>query len=151
MAARLLSVTSRFHLPVFATCCGITSPLLFALSLPPITTYRAYGFLAMYKRIPIVLRGIGSSSHATSPTLTDSGLCICADVLAPTINLFVVQRLPQQDRPLDNTLTQTSNRLGRALGLAMLWRPLRLMQTWYHKSLVTQSCYEASGQQKVRT
>ena len=60
-----------------------------------------------------------ASSRDKLLTSIHSGLCISADILAPTINLFVVQQLPQQDQSLGGALIQTSNQLGRSLGLAI--------------------------------
>ncbi|KAJ8061477.1 hypothetical protein OCU04_009292 [Sclerotinia nivalis] len=67
VTAKALTIFPGFYVLVFSTICGIISPLLFALPISPNTTYWAYGFPAMC-------------------------LCISADMLSPTINLFVVGR-----------------------------------------------------------
>ncbi|KIY01398.1 uncharacterized protein Z520_02950 [Fonsecaea multimorphosa CBS 102226] len=94
VTARLIHITPGFYLLLFASCCGIISPLLFAVPIPPSTTYWAYGFPAMC-------------------------LCISTDILAPTINLFIIRQLPPADQALGGALIQTSNQLGRAIGLAI--------------------------------
>ncbi|KAL2401281.1 Low affinity ammonium transporter [Exophiala dermatitidis] len=94
VTARLMHITPGFYLLLIASCCGIISPLLFAVPIPPSTTYWVYGFPAMC-------------------------LCISTDILAPTINLFIIRQLPPSDQALGGALIQTSNQLGRAIGLAI--------------------------------
>ncbi|OQU95223.1 hypothetical protein CLAIMM_01462 [Cladophialophora immunda] len=106
VTARLIHITPGFYLLLFASCCGIISPLLFAVPIPPSTTYWAYGFPAM-------------SLALTNFLGLDQGLCISTDILAPTINLFIIRQLPPADQALGGALIQTSNQLGRAIGLAI--------------------------------
>lgn len=40
-------------------------------------------------------------------------------MLSPTINLFVVRRLDERDQSLGGALLNTSNQVGRSLGLAI--------------------------------
>lgn len=60
----------------------------------PSTTYWAYGFPAMC-------------------------MCVSADLVWPVIGLFVAESLPEADQSLGGGLLQTSNQVGRALGLAI--------------------------------
>lgn len=46
-------------------------------------------------------------------------LCVSADVVWPVVGLFVSQSLPEEDQSLSGAMLQTSNNVGRALGLAV--------------------------------
>jgi hypothetical protein len=94
VTARLLSIVPGFYNLIFAILCGTVSPLLFAVPIEPHTTYWVYGFPAMC-------------------------LCISADVLAPTLNLFIIRRLPSENRSIGGGLISTFNQVGRTLGLAI--------------------------------
>ncbi|ORY58185.1 major facilitator superfamily [Pseudomassariella vexata] len=91
---QLLSRVPGFYLLLATSILATISPLLFAVPIPPDTTYWAYGFLAMC-------------------------LCFSVDIFAPTINLFIVERLPEKDQSLGGGLINTANQLGRAFGLAI--------------------------------
>ncbi|KAF4443571.1 drug resistance [Fusarium albosuccineum] len=88
------------HLPSFIVLflgllCNILPPFLFALpSIPPSTTYWAWGFPAMC-------------------------LCMSVEIVWPVFSLLTAKSLPQEDQSLGGGLLQTVNNVGRALGLAV--------------------------------
>jgi hypothetical protein len=92
--AKLLAKVSGYHLLLIGSVLATISPLLFAIPISPDTSYWAYGFPAMC-------------------------LCLSVDVFVPTINLFIVEHLPHGDQALGGGLINTSNQLGRAVGLAI--------------------------------
>lgn len=46
-------------------------------------------------------------------------LCLSVDVFWPVASLFISQQLPEEDQALGSALLQTSNQVGRSLGLAI--------------------------------
>ncbi|SCO58541.1 related to aminotriazole resistance protein [Fusarium fujikuroi] len=88
------------HLPYFIVLvvglsCSVVSPSLFAIpSIPPTTTYWAWGFPAMC-------------------------LCMSVEIVWPVFSLLTAKSLAQEDQSLGGGLLQTVNNVGRALGLAI--------------------------------
>ena len=84
---------------VFILGCGNVSVsiscLLFAVPIPPGTTYFAFGFPAM------ILAVLG------------------ADTTWPALTLFTSRALPPEDQAIGGALINTSSQLGRAIGLAI--------------------------------
>jgi len=76
------------------TCVGLAS-LLFAVPIPPHTTYWAYGFPAMCLAV------------------------FGADTLYSSLTLFTAHSLPQEDQALGGALINGVGQVGRAIGLAI--------------------------------
>ena len=93
--AHILSRVKGSHILVFSALCVAASCLLFAVPIPPDTTYWAYGFWAM------ILSVLG------------------VDTLFPTIALFVSMSLPREDQALGGGLINAVGQIGRAIGLAI--------------------------------
>jgi predicted MFS family arabinose efflux permease len=91
----MLSRVRGDHLLFFGTLCVATSSLLFAVPIPPETTYWAWAFFAM------ILSVFG------------------ADTLYPTLTLFTAQSLPPEDQALGGALVNALAQVGRAIGLAI--------------------------------
>jgi hypothetical protein len=89
-----LSRIPGFYLLIGAIFANITSALLFTLPISPSTSYWAYGFPAMC-------------------------LTISIEFQAPVLSLFVVKCLDQNNQAIGGGLLQTSNNLGKAIGLAI--------------------------------
>lgn len=83
------------YILMFGTLAFSVSPLLFALPIPPSTTYWAYAFPAM------VLAVLGS------------------DTVYPCLTLFTAKSLPQEDQALGGALINAVGQIGRAIGLAI--------------------------------
>ncbi|PVI02692.1 drug resistance protein, partial [Periconia macrospinosa] len=92
--APALSTIPGFYLLILAILANMVSPLLFALPIPPSTSYWTYSFPAMC-------------------------LTMSIEVLAAVIALYVMHCLPQGDQALGGGLLQTANNLGKAVGLAV--------------------------------
>jgi len=93
--AHLLSRVRGNILLMWANSCVAISNLLFAIPIPPHTTYWAYGFPAM------VLSVFG------------------ADTIWPTLTLFASKSLPQEDQAVGGGLINAVGQLGRSIGLAI--------------------------------
>jgi predicted MFS family arabinose efflux permease len=91
----LLSRVRGIYILSFGTICVAVSSLLFAVPIPPDTTYWAWAFFAM--------------------TLSVFG----ADTLYPTLTLFTAQSLPPADQALGGALINAVGQTGRAIGLAI--------------------------------
>lgn len=91
----MLSRVRGTYILIFGTTCVAISSLLFAVPIPPNTTYWAWSFFAM------VLAVFG------------------ADTLFPTLTLFTAQSLPSTDQALGGALISAVGQIGRALGLAI--------------------------------
>lgn len=91
----LLSRIRGNILLMFGTICVGISGLLYAVPIPPQTTYWAFGLPAM------VLSVFG------------------ADTLYPTLTLFTAQTLPSTDQALGGALINAVGQIGRAIGLAI--------------------------------
>ena len=102
--APALSRIPGFYLLAGAIFASITSALLFALPIPPSTSYWAYGFPAMC-------------------------LTMSIEVLAPVLSLFVVKCLDQDNQAIGGGLLQTSNNLGKAIGLAIAGSVQKIVET----------------------
>ncbi|GKT53090.1 drug resistance protein [Colletotrichum tofieldiae] len=90
-----LSRIRAFYILVFGLVCGMASPFIMAIpAIPPETSYWAYGFPAMC-------------------------LCFSIEIVWPVISLLIAARLPSADQGLGSGLLQSSNNVGRALGLAI--------------------------------
>lgn len=95
VTSQLLSRVRGDFILAFGTSCVSLASLLFAIPLPPHTSYWAYAFPAMI-------------------------LSVCgADTLFPTLTLFVAQSLPSADQALGGALVNMVGQFGRALGLAI--------------------------------
>lgn len=93
--AQLLSRVRGNYIAMFGTVCVSIASLLFAVPIPPTTTYWAYGFPAMI-------------------------LSVCGmDTLYPCLILFTAQSLPQSDQALGGALINAVGQVGRAVGLAI--------------------------------
>ncbi|KAF2258622.1 MFS general substrate transporter [Lojkania enalia] len=102
--APALSAISGFHLLIGAIFASIVSALLFTVPIPPSTSYWLYGLPAMC-------------------------LTMSVEVLAPVLSLFVVKCLDQDNQALGGGLLQTSNNIGKAVGLAIAGLVQRLVET----------------------
>lgn len=102
--APALSAVPGFHLLIGAIFASIASALLFTVPIPPSTSYWLYGFPAM--------------------CLTTS-----VEILAPVLSLFVVKCLDQDNQAIGGGLLQTSNNIGKAVGLAIAGSVQRLAET----------------------
>ena len=91
----LLSRARGNHILMFGTLCVGISNLLYAVPIPPQTTFWAFGFPAM------VLSVFG------------------ADTVYPTLTLFTAQSLPSSDQALGGALINSLGQIGRAIGLAI--------------------------------
>jgi MFS family permease len=91
----LLSRIPGNILLMFGTVCVAISALLYAVPIPPRTTYWAFGFPAMCLSV------------------------FGADTLYPTLTLFTAQMLPGADQALGGALINAVGQLGRAFGLAI--------------------------------
>ncbi|GKT51916.1 putative MFS-type transporter [Colletotrichum spaethianum] len=89
-----LSRFRAFYILIFGLVCGVLSPFIMAVPIPPSTSYWAYGFPAMC-------------------------LCLSIEVVWPVISLLIAARLPSADQGLGSGLLQSANNVGRALGLAI--------------------------------
>jgi len=98
VAAIMSQLLSRIRADLILTFGTITlslASLLFALPIPPSTSYWAYAFPAMI-------------------------LAVCgADTLFPTLTLYVAKSLPAEDQALGGALISAVGQIGRALGLAI--------------------------------
>ncbi|GME33076.1 major facilitator superfamily domain-containing protein [Neofusicoccum parvum] len=95
VASQLLMRIPAYKILLFSTLCVSTSSLLFAVPIPPDTTYFAYGLWAMM--------------FAT----------FGADTVGPCLSLFTSHTLPQADQAMGGALLYAFAQLGRALGLAV--------------------------------
>jgi hypothetical protein len=95
VVSQLLSRIPTYWMLLFGNTCVSISCLLFALPIPPHTTYFAYGLPAM------VLSVFG------------------ADTTWPSLTLFTSHSLPREDQALGGALVNAVSQVGRALGLAI--------------------------------
>jgi hypothetical protein len=93
--SRVISRYSTYKCLVFGNISVALSCLLFAIPIPPDTSYFAFGFPAM------ILSVIG------------------ADITWPCLTLFVSKSVPQADQALGGALINACGQIGRALGLAI--------------------------------
>lgn len=95
VASQILSRVSGYAVVLWGTACVSVACLLFAVPIPPDTSYWAYGFPAM------IILTIG------------------ADTLYPCTALFVMQSVPEDDQAMGAAIFQTLSQVGRSIGLAI--------------------------------
>ncbi|KAK2613115.1 hypothetical protein N8I77_000044 [Diaporthe amygdali] len=95
ITARLIAIIPTHMLLMFGNLCMAVACLLFAVPIPPTTTYFAYGLPAM------VLSVFG------------------ADITWPCMTLFTSHSLPQADQAMGGALVNAVGQIGRAIGLAI--------------------------------
>jgi predicted MFS family arabinose efflux permease len=94
IVAQLVSRVPTYLLLLFGNFCVSISNLLFAVPIPPHSSYFAYGFIAM------ILSVWG------------------ADTTWPSLTLFTSKALPHEDQALGGALVNAVGQIGRAIGLA---------------------------------
>ncbi|KJK90164.1 hypothetical protein H633G_05996 [Metarhizium anisopliae BRIP 53284] len=95
IVAQLLSRIPTLFILVCGTLATSVACLLYAVPIPPTTTYWAYGFPAM------VLAVVG------------------ADTSWPCLTLFTSQALPREDQAIGGALINAVGQFGRSIGLAV--------------------------------
>ncbi|KAJ5655087.1 hypothetical protein N7490_002090 [Penicillium lividum] len=90
----VLSCIPGFYVLIFGLLCGLGSPLLFAVPIPPNTIYWAWGFPALC-------------------------LCMSVEVVWPVLGLLIAKKLRQQDQALGAAMLQTVSQISRSLGLVI--------------------------------
>ncbi|EFY90939.1 putative efflux transporter [Metarhizium acridum CQMa 102] len=95
IVAKLLSRIPTLFILVCGTLATSVACLLYAVPIPPTTTYWAYGFPAM------VLAVVG------------------ADTSWPCLTLFTSQALPREDQAIGGALINAVGQFGRSVGLAV--------------------------------
>jgi hypothetical protein len=95
VVSQLLARIPTYNLLLFGNFCVSVSSLLFAVPMPPDTTYFAYGMPAM------ILSVFG------------------ADTTWPSLTLFTSHALAQADQALGGALVNSVGQVGRAMGLAV--------------------------------
>lgn len=95
VCGKLLAHVPTNYILTFGNASNVLSCLLFALPIPPTTSYFAYGLPAM------ILSVLG------------------ADTSWPGLMLFTSHSLPQADQAMGGALVNAVGQLGRALGLAV--------------------------------
>ena len=93
--AKLLSRVRTYYLIIYGASVMCIAALLFAVPIPPETTYFAWGFIAM------ILSVNGS------------------DTLWPCLTLFTSSALPAEDQALGGALLVACGQVGRSIGLAI--------------------------------
>lgn len=83
------------YITIFGICSALIANLLFAVPIPPETTYWAYGFPAM------------------------SLMAFGVDTVFPCLGLFTTQALPRKDQALAGAMYQTVSGVGRSIGSAI--------------------------------
>ncbi|KAI1107641.1 drug resistance protein [Jackrogersella minutella] len=95
VVSRLISRVPTWILLLFGNLSVSVSCMLFAIPIPPDTSYFAYGFPAF------ILSVMG------------------ADITWPSLTLFTSKSLPQEDQALGGALINAMGQIGRAVGLAV--------------------------------
>lgn len=95
ITGKLIAIIPTYLLLGFGNICCSLSCLLFAVPIPPTTTYFAYGLPAM------ILSVVG------------------ADTAWPCLTLFTSHSLPQADQSMGGALVNAVGQFGRAIGLAI--------------------------------
>ncbi|CAI6091695.1 unnamed protein product [Clonostachys chloroleuca] len=95
ISSQVLSRVDGYYMVLWCTACISVACLLFAVPIPPGTTYWAYGFPSM------ILLTIGG------------------DMLFPCISIFVMNSIPEKDRAAGAAVFQTLGQVGRSVGLAV--------------------------------
>ncbi|RDW82541.1 MFS multidrug transporter-like protein [Coleophoma cylindrospora] len=95
MSGFLLDRVRGNYILIFGLVSATIANLLFAVPIPPTTTYWAFGFPSM------VLAAFG------------------ADTIYPCLGLFTTQSLPRKDQSVAGAMFQTFASIGRAIGLVI--------------------------------
>lgn len=95
IVSQLLSRINGYTITLFGATCIATSCLLFAVPIPPDTTYWAYGFPAM------VIMTLG------------------VDVLVPCLSIFIMHAVEPEDQGIGAAIYHTLGNVGRTIGLAI--------------------------------
>ncbi|KAK4991785.1 hypothetical protein LTR50_001602 [Elasticomyces elasticus] len=95
VTSQILARVSVNYMLMFGTSCVAISSLLFAIPIPPSTTYWAFGFPAMCLSV------------------------FGADTLYPSLMLLISHFLPREDQALGGALINAVGQIGRSLGLAI--------------------------------
>jgi MFS family permease len=95
VSSQILSHVDSYIVALWGTACVSVACLLFAVAIPPDTSYWAYGFPAM---IILTLGG---------------------DTLYPCLSLFVMKSIPDEDQAMGAAMFQAMGQIGRSIGLAI--------------------------------
>jgi predicted MFS family arabinose efflux permease len=95
IVSQLLSRVKVHYILMWGMLCCAIACLLFAVPIPPHTTYWAFGFPAMCLSV------------------------LGADALFPSLLLFIAQSLPKEDQALGGATINCVGQVGRAIGLAI--------------------------------
>lgn len=95
LVSQVLARIPAYMILLFGTLCVSLSNLLFAIPIPPHTTYFAFGLPAMIFSV------------------------LGADTTWPSLTLFTSQALPQEDQALGGALVNSMAQVGRSIGLAI--------------------------------
>ncbi len=101
----------------FGLICGCLANLLFAVPIPPSTSYFAYGFISM------------------------TFSAFAADTVYPVIGLFTTQSLPRKDQAVGGALFQTMGGLARAISMPIT----SVIQTEVQANLVRSGAGESKA------
>ncbi|KAM0722646.1 hypothetical protein Q7P37_002087 [Cladosporium fusiforme] len=95
IVSQILSRVKVYYILMWGMLCCAGACLLFAVPIPPDTTYWAFGFPAMCLSV------------------------LGADALFPSLLLFTAQSLPKEDQALGGATINCVGQVGRAIGLAI--------------------------------
>lgn len=95
VVSQFIARVPTYMILLFGNLCVSVSSLLFAVPIPPSTSYFAYGMPAM------ILSVLG------------------ADTTWPSLTLYTSQALPQADQALGGALVNSMGQVGRSIGLAI--------------------------------
>ena len=95
VTSQILARIKVNYILMFGTMCCAISGLLFAVPIPPDTTYWAWGFIAMCLSV------------------------FGADTLFPSLLLLVAHSLPREDQAMGGAMINAVGQIGRAIGLAI--------------------------------
>lgn len=95
IVSQILSRVKVHYILMWGMVCCAIACLLFAVPIPPHTTYWAFGFPAMCLSV------------------------LGADALFPSLLLFIAQSLPKEDQALGGATINCVGQVGRAVGLAI--------------------------------
>lgn len=95
IVSQILSRVKVYYILMWGMLCCAIACLLFAVPIPPHTTYWAFGFPAMCLSV------------------------LGADALFPSLLLFIAQSLPKEDQALGGATINCVGQVGRAIGLAI--------------------------------
>lgn len=95
IGSQLLNRINGYILVIFGSVCLVLCNLLFAVPIPPETTYWAYSFPAM------VMSTLG------------------ADTISPCLSIFIMHAIPPEDQGVGAAIFHTVGNVGRTIGLAI--------------------------------